>query len=52
MYQQIDLYVNEYSVDLGRDGRRAVEVLFDRAQRAGIAPDVRRNCFLDRPVAQ
>ena len=36
MRQHIDLYVNEYSVDLGPDGRRAVEVLFERAAAAGI----------------
>jgi 1,4-dihydroxy-6-naphthoate synthase len=46
MYQHIDLYVNEYSVDLGAEGRRAVEVLFDRARRAGIVPDVRSDLFL------
>ena len=32
MYQHIDLYVNDYSVDLGGEGRRAVEVLFERAR--------------------
>ena len=47
MYQHIDLYVNEFSVDLGGDGRRAVEVLFDRARRAGIVPTVRTDLFLD-----
>jgi 1,4-dihydroxy-6-naphthoate synthase len=36
MRQHIDLYVNEYSVDLGPDGRRAVELLFERAAAAGI----------------
>jgi 1,4-dihydroxy-6-naphthoate synthase len=46
MYQHIDLYVNEYSVDLGAEGRRAVEVLFDRARGAGIVPDVRSDVFL------
>jgi 1,4-dihydroxy-6-naphthoate synthase len=46
MYQHIDLYVNEYSVDLGSDGRRAVEALFDRARRAGIVPDVPSDLFL------
>jgi 1,4-dihydroxy-6-naphthoate synthase len=38
MYKHIDLYVNEFSVDLGPEGRRAVEVLFDRARAAGIIP--------------
>lgn len=36
MRQHIELYVNEYSVDLGREGRRAIEVLFDRAVAAGV----------------
>jgi 1,4-dihydroxy-6-naphthoate synthase len=48
MYKHIDLYVNEYSVDLGADGRRAVELLFDRARAGGIIPDVTKNLFLSR----
>jgi len=51
MYQHIDLYVNEYSVDLGSEGRRAVDVLFDRARRAGILPDVPRDLFLDQATS-
>jgi 1,4-dihydroxy-6-naphthoate synthase len=46
MYQHIDLYVNEYSVDLGREGRRAVEVLFERARDAGVIPSVGQAIFL------
>jgi 1,4-dihydroxy-6-naphthoate synthase len=46
MYQHIDLYVNEYSVDLGPEGRRAVEVLFDRAKGAGVIPPVTAGLFL------
>jgi 5,8-dihydroxy-2-naphthoate synthase len=46
MYQHIDLYVNEYSVDLGREGRRAVEVLFERARHAGVMPAVSEEIFL------
>ena len=46
MYKHIDLYVNDYSVDLGADGRRAVEVLFDRARTAGIIPTMREGLFL------
>ena len=30
MRQHIDLYVNEYSIDLGPDGRRAVNLLLER----------------------
>jgi 1,4-dihydroxy-6-naphthoate synthase len=46
MYQHIQLYVNEYSVDLGAEGRRAIEVLFDRARAAGIVPAVNADLFL------
>jgi 1,4-dihydroxy-6-naphthoate synthase len=46
MRQHIELYVNEYSVDLGPDGRRAVEVLFDRAAAAGIGMGSSRAPFI------
>jgi len=46
MYRHIDLYVNEYSVDLGAEGRRAVELLFERARAAGIIPEVSQDLFL------
>jgi 1,4-dihydroxy-6-naphthoate synthase len=38
MFQHIDLYVNEYSVSLGLDGRNAVRTLFERAQSLGLIP--------------
>ncbi len=46
MYRHIDLYVNEYSVDLGKEGRRAVELLFERAAATGIIPPVTESLFL------
>ena len=46
MYQHIDLYVNDYSVDLGDEGRRAVEVLFERAKSVGVIPTVSADLFL------
>ena len=46
MYRHIDLYVNEYSIDLGTDGRNAVEVLFDRARQAGLIPAVPAQLFV------
>jgi 1,4-dihydroxy-6-naphthoate synthase len=47
MYQHIQLYVNEYSIDLGSAGRRAVEVLFERAQSNGVIPTSSQPLFLD-----
>ena len=50
MYQHIDLYVNQYSVDLGAEGRRAIELLFERARAAGIIPGVGADLFLGARV--
>lgn len=46
MYKHIDLYVNEYSVDLGAEGRRAVELLFEKAAATGIIPVLSGSLFL------
>jgi 1,4-dihydroxy-6-naphthoate synthase len=46
MYRHIDLYVNEYSIDLGFEGRHAVEVMFERARAAGVIPNVKASLFL------
>ena len=46
MYRHIDLYVNEYSVDLGVEGRRAVETLFAHARTSGVIPAVTDQIFL------
>ena len=48
MYRHIDLYVNDYSVALGSEGTRAVEILFDRAKAAGIIPAVNGELVLGR----
>jgi 1,4-dihydroxy-6-naphthoate synthase len=47
MYRHIDLYVNKYSVDLGTEGRRAVELLFAKATETGIIPRTNRSLFLE-----
>ncbi len=49
MYRHIDLYVNEYSVDLGAEGKRAVEMLFEKARTTGIIPEVKEDLFLRQP---
>jgi len=46
MYSHIDLYVNGYSVDLGAEGRRAIETLFERARAAGVVPAAADPLFL------
>jgi 5,8-dihydroxy-2-naphthoate synthase len=47
MYKHIDLYVNGFSVDLGAEGRRAVELLFEKAAATGIIPPASHTLFLD-----
>jgi len=43
----INLYVNEFSLDLGEEGVRAVEVLLERAAAAGVIPRSSRGIFAD-----
>lgn len=44
--KHIELYVNKYSVDLGEEGRRAVEIFFEHAQKGGLIPEVKQNLFI------
>lgn len=46
MYKHIDLYVNRYSLDLGEEGRDAVELLFKRAASVGLIPAPEASLFL------
>jgi 1,4-dihydroxy-6-naphthoate synthase len=46
MYKHIDLYVNQYSVDLGGEGRRAIDLMFTRANGLGLIPAVGSPLFL------
>jgi len=46
MYKHIELYVNKYSVDLGSEGREAVNKFFEEALKQGIIPNIKQNLFL------
>lgn len=48
MYKHIDLYVNKYSLDLGVEGRKAINLLFDTAREKGIIPEIREEIFLTK----
>ncbi len=52
MYKHIDLYVNQYSVDLGAEGKRAVRLLFDTAREKHVIPEIKAELFLNPAVAQ
>ena len=47
MYKHIDLYVNKYSIHLGKEGRKAVQTLFDQALELEMIPAITHNLFLD-----
>ena len=46
MYKHIELYVNKYSEDLGEDGRRAIQQMFDKAQELKLIPVSNEQLFL------
>ncbi|SDC96663.1 menaquinone biosynthesis family protein [Pedobacter soli] len=46
MYKHIELYVNKYSINLGEEGRKAVDTLFKLAQERGIIPAIQENLYL------
>lgn len=52
MYQHIDLYVNKYSVDLGEEGRKAINTLFQQAFEKKIIPAAAdKDLFLNTHLA-
>lgn len=46
MYKHIELYVNQYSIELGEEGRKAIKLMFDTALEKGIIPEVKDGMFL------
>jgi 1,4-dihydroxy-6-naphthoate synthase len=46
MYKHIELYVNKYSIELGEEGRKAINLLFDTALEKGIIPEIKEKIFL------
>jgi 1,4-dihydroxy-6-naphthoate synthase len=46
MYKHIELYVNEYSVNLGAEGRKAISLLFETAVEKKIIPEIKGSLFL------
>lgn len=48
MQAHIDLYVNEYSLDVGTEGEQAAQTLFAWAQEQGLVPKYEHTLFIDR----
>ncbi|WP_295769656.1 1,4-dihydroxy-6-naphthoate synthase [uncultured Mucilaginibacter sp.] len=47
MYKHIELYVNKYSVDLGEEGKKAIQLMFDTAHEKNIIPPIAESLFLN-----
>lgn len=48
MQSHIDLYVNEFTLDLGTEGRKAIETLYREAFENRAIPKIREGIFVDR----
>ncbi|HET6245603.1 MAG: 1,4-dihydroxy-6-naphthoate synthase [Bacteroidetes bacterium] len=46
IYDHINLYVNKFSLNLGIEGKKAIELLFDKAKEKNIIPVISNNLFL------
>lgn len=47
MKKHIDLYVNDFSVDLGKKGKQAIRTLYCEAAERGLIPEISYNIFID-----
>jgi 1,4-dihydroxy-6-naphthoate synthase len=47
MYKHIELYVNQYSLDLGTEGRKAIDILFKMATAKGLIPEINQSLYLN-----
>jgi 1,4-dihydroxy-6-naphthoate synthase len=48
--KHIALYVNNYSITLGEQGRKAIKVFFQKAKDAGLINVMPENIFLNQPA--
>ena len=48
MYKHIRLYVNNFSIDLGKEGKRAINVFFEKAKSAGLIPAVKEELYVEQ----
>lgn len=46
MMQHVDLYVNKYSLDLGKEGKNSITQMFNLAQQRGIIPKLTNKLFV------
>jgi 1,4-dihydroxy-6-naphthoate synthase len=46
MYKHIELYVNKFSENLGDEGKRAINQMFEKARELNLVPSTEKNLFL------
>lgn len=46
MYKHIELYVNKYSIDLGNEGKKAIDTLFELAMKNNVIPQITENLYV------
>jgi len=46
MYKHIELYVNKFSENLGEEGRKAINQMFEKARELNLVPATDKNIFL------
>lgn len=46
MYKHIELYVNKYSVDLGAEGKNAIDTLFSMANKLNLIPPTTKSLYV------
>ena len=48
VYKHINLYVNNFSINLGEEGKRAINELFKKAQEFNIIPKINKQIFINK----
>lgn len=48
MYKHIELYVNQYSINLGVEGRKAIDIMFKMAHEKGIIPEISNDLYVTK----
>lgn len=48
MYKHIELYVNQYSADLGTEGRNAIDTMFKMAEEKAIIPAITKDLYVTK----
>ena len=47
MYKHIELYVNEYAINLGLEGRKAIDTLFEVAAKNNVIPELKKSLYVN-----